>query len=192
MLAAVGTVVRGKEDVGVAHQPRIPELAYHSLHQVAPVADTKLSLELANGSRIITLPGTEKTIRGYSNVALLLVDEATRVEDALFYAVQPMLAVSGGTIVMLSTPYGKRGEFYEAWAHGGDSWERYMVPATQVSRITPEFLAEQRRSWPEFVYRQEYLCSFEETSDQVFTEEMILGALDDTVEPLEELRGFPW
>jgi hypothetical protein len=55
---------------------------------------------------------------------------------------------------MLSTPYGKRGEFYEAWQNGGDSWERYMVPATEVSRITPEFFAEERRSLPEFVYRQ--------------------------------------
>ncbi len=43
---------------------------------VAPQAERKLSLELENESRIVTLPGTEKTIRGFSGVDLLVVDEA--------------------------------------------------------------------------------------------------------------------
>src|SRR3712207_4613070 len=59
---------------------------------VVASAERKLSLELDNGSRIITLPGTEKTIRGFSGAALLIVDEAARVDDALYYAVRPMLA----------------------------------------------------------------------------------------------------
>src|SRR5829696_3990593 len=33
---------------------------------VSPVGERKLSLELENGSRIVTLPGTDKTIRGFS------------------------------------------------------------------------------------------------------------------------------
>jgi hypothetical protein len=55
------------------------------------------------------LLGTEKTIRGFSGAALLIVDEAARVDDALYYALKPMLAVSGGSLLMLSTPYGRRG-----------------------------------------------------------------------------------
>jgi hypothetical protein len=46
---------------------------------VSPIGERKLSLELENGSRIMTLPGTEKTIRGFSGVSLLIVDEAARV-----------------------------------------------------------------------------------------------------------------
>jgi hypothetical protein len=46
---------------------------------------------------------------------LLVIEEVSRVPDELFYAVRPMLAVSGGTLVALSTPWGKRGWFYEAW-----------------------------------------------------------------------------
>src|SRR5829696_4582619 len=80
---------------------------------VSPVGERKLSLELENGSRIVTLPGTDKTIRGFSGVSLLIVDEAARVADELYFAVRPMLAVSGGTLMMLSTPWGKRGVFYE-------------------------------------------------------------------------------
>src|SRR5215217_7950736 len=78
---------------------------------VSPLGERKLSLELENGSRIITLPGSEKTIRGFSDAALLLMDEASRVEDELYFAVRPMLAVSGGALMMLSTPHGKRGVF---------------------------------------------------------------------------------
>jgi tRNA(Met) C34 N-acetyltransferase TmcA len=80
---------------------------------VAPQAERKLSLELENDSRIVTLPGTEKTIRGFSGAALLIVDEAARVDDELYFAVRPMLAVSGGALMMLTTPHGKRGVFFE-------------------------------------------------------------------------------
>jgi hypothetical protein len=109
---------------------------------VAPQGERKLSLELENDSRIITLPGSEKTIRGFSGAALLLVDEASRVDDALYFAIRPMLAVSGGSLMMLSTPYGKRGVFYEEWT-GGEGWERYEVSASLCPRISEEFLEEE-------------------------------------------------
>jgi hypothetical protein len=152
---------------------------------VAPQGERKLSLELENDSRIITLPGSEKTIRGFSGAALLLVDEASRVDDELYFAIRPMLAVSGGSLMMLSTPYGKRGVFYEEWT-GGHGWERYEVPASQCPRISDEFLEEERASLPPFIFRQEYECSFEETEDQVFTTDMIDRAVTDEVKPLFE------
>src|SRR5687767_843552 len=144
---------------------------------VAPQGERKLSLELENSSRIITLPGSEKTIRGFSGAALLLVDEASRVDDALYFAIRPMLAVSGGSLMMLTTPYGKRGVFFEEWTSGHE-WERYEVPASQCPRLSEEFL-EERASLPPFIFRQEYECSFEETEDQVFTSDMIDRALTD-------------
>jgi hypothetical protein len=149
---------------------------------VTSAAERKLSLELENGSRIVTLPGTEKTIRGFSGTALLVLDEAARVEDELYFAVRPMLAVSGGALMMLTTPYGKRGVFYEEWT-GGHGWERYEVPASECPRITEEFLDEERSSLPPFLFRQEYECSFEETEDQVFTTDMIDRAVTDEVKP---------
>ena len=72
-----------------------------------------------------------------------------------------MLAVSGGRMICLSTPYGKRGFFYDAWAKGGADWHRIEIPADKVSRISPEFLARERRALGESWYRQEYCCSFE-------------------------------
>lgn len=143
----------------------------------------KLGMELANGSRIEALPGVEKTTRGFSGVDLLLVDEAARVSDGLYYALRPMLAVSGGRLALLSTPYGKRGVFHSEWTTGV-GWERYEIPATEVPRIPPEFLAEERRALPERVYRQEYLCSFEEVDDQVFGYEEVAAAMSGEATPL--------
>jgi hypothetical protein len=150
---------------------------------VLPQGERKLSLELENGSRIVTLPGSEKTIRGFSGASLLIVDEASRVEDELYFAVRPMLAVSGGALMMLTTPYGKRGVFYEEWT-SGHGWDRYEVPASQCPRISVEFLQEERQTLPPWVFRQEYECSFEETEDQVFTTDMIERAVSSDVKPL--------
>jgi hypothetical protein len=158
--------------------------AYQALGHAIP-ADSyrKMGMELANGSRIEALPGTEKTIRGFSGVDLLLVDEASRVADELYYAVRPMLAVSGGRLMMLTTPYGRRGVFYEEWT-GDGAWERYEVPASQCPRISEEFLVEERNALPRRVYRQEYECSFEETDDQVFSHEDVQAAISEEVTPL--------
>jgi hypothetical protein len=140
-------------------------------------------MELRNGSRIEALPGTEKTVRGYSGVDLLILDEAARVEDALYFAVRPMLAVSSGRLIMMSTAFGKRGVFFEEWS-GAAGWERYEVPASECPRIPPEFLEEERRTLPRRVYRQEYECAFEETEDQVFSHEDVQAAITTEVTPL--------
>jgi hypothetical protein len=141
---------------------------------VSPIGERKLSLELENGSRIITLPGTEKTIRGFSGVSLLIVDEAARVEDELYFAVRPMLAVSGGTLIMLSTPYGQSGIFYEEWmSDDSREWQRFRVSADQVTRISPEFLSEERRALGSRWFEQEYMCVFGELEGAVFSREAI-------------------
>jgi hypothetical protein len=149
----------------------------------APASDRKLGMHLPNGSRIEALPGSEKTVRGFSGTSLLIVDEAARVGDELYYAVRPMLAVSGGALMMLTTPYGKRGVFFEEWTSGRE-WDRYEVPARDCPRITPEFLAEERAALPSYIFRQEYECSFEDTEDQIFTHEMVQAAVTSDVKPL--------
>jgi hypothetical protein len=128
---------------------------------------TQLSLELSNGSRIISLPSSEAGIRGFSNIRLLVVDEASRVSDDLYRAVRPMLAVSHGRIICLTTPFGKRGFFYEEF-NGSSDWQKVRITATQCPRIGAAFLAKERKSLGERWYRQEYLCSFEDTVGAVF------------------------
>lgn len=134
---------------------------------VPSTAETLLRLELENGSRVLSLPASEKTVRGLSKVRLLLIDEASQVSDSLYATVRPMMAVSGGRLVALSTPYGKRGWWSNAW-HSVDPWKRVKITADQCPRISPEFLAEERRELGEWWFNQEYLCQFMDAESQAF------------------------
>jgi hypothetical protein len=131
---------------------------YRQLGEPIRQSSTKGELLLNNNSRIVCLPCKEETIRGFSSISLLILDEAARVPDDLYRAVRPMLAVSNGRMICLSTPCGKRGFFYDCWSSGGDDWQRIEVPATKIPRIKPEFLVQERRAMGATFFRQEYLC----------------------------------
>ena len=73
--------------------------------------DNAISLLLPNRSRIVGLPGTEATVRGFSAVSMLLIDEASRVPDEMYNALRPMLAVGNGDFWLMSTPCGQRDSF---------------------------------------------------------------------------------
>lgn len=155
---------------------------YHALGLTEPPdSETKLTIELANGSRIIALPGKEDTIRSYSGVRLLVIDEAARVPIGTYVSVRPMLAVSGGRLVALSTPFGTRGWWYEAW-RSEEPWERYKIPATECPRITAQFLEEEKRNLGEWWYEQEYMCHFLDAQAQAFRREDIDRAFAEEVE----------
>jgi hypothetical protein len=161
-------------------------LSYMEILEPRPAReeDTKLSLRLDNGSRVVSLPGSEGTIRGYSSVTLMVIDEAARVEDDLYFAVKPMLAVSNGRMMALSTPFGKRGWFFKEW-EDGLSWARHRITALECPRISKEFLDEERRSMPRAWFNAEYMCEFTEATDAVFTYDQIQASISDEVEPLE-------
>ncbi len=162
---------------------------YDRLGRPVPAAnETQLTLKLTNGSRIVCLPGEEGTIRAYSSVALLIVDEASRVPDELYRTVRPMFAVSNGRLIALSTPYGKRGWFYEEWV-SANKWKRVRIAATDCPRISPEFLAEERKALGDKFYRQEYEISFEELAGAIFSQEDIDAAFSTTVKPFDFARG---
>ncbi len=157
---------------------------YRDLGGTVPAnVDTRRSLELANGSQLHALPGKEATIRGYSGVDLLLIDEASRVPDALHQAVRPMLATSGGRMAALSTPAGRRGWWYEAWIDATADWHRVEVPATACPRIPAAFLAEERRELPARVYEAEYECRFHDADDAYFDSDLIDAVFTSVYEP---------
>jgi hypothetical protein len=159
---------------------------YNALESPAmpkPIEESALRLELDNGSRIVALPGTEQTVRGFSNVALLICDEAATCEDALFFSIKPMLAVSGGRIILLSTPRGKRGFFHDVWTSPGDDWNRTRITARECPRISEQWLLKEKESMPDFWFRQEFECEFVESVDSVFSFSEVQATLSDTLEP---------
>jgi len=126
-------------------------------------------------------------VRGYSGATLIIEDEASRVDDELYMATRPMLAVSHGRHVLMSTPFGKRGHFYEAWKNGGDNWERIKFTAWENQRIDKAFLEEEKRTMGDWWFKQEYECEFMDSIDSIFTTGMVQAAITDKIKPLFEV-----
>jgi hypothetical protein len=167
-------------------QPQSTELfkKIHGFWQQLPGApaaeqESLTRMELANGSRIISLPGSEKTVRGYSAVTLVVMDEAARVGDELLASVRPMLATTSGRFIALTTPAGRRGWFYEAWEHG-DGWERFSVKGADCARISKEFLAEEMQALGPIRFSAEYECQFVDDNTSAFSTALIEMALTDS------------
>lgn len=182
--------------------------------------DTELSLETEAGSRIISLPANPDTVLGYSAPQLIVIDEAARCQDQLFYAIRPMMATNQGRVIALSTPWGKRGFFWEAWegqqtadeqaldlatvqslladlgmtvseedlAHepGEESfdWHRIELSAPHNPRLSKRFLANERRSVPDLIFRSEWLCEFTDPEGAVFNYADIEHMISDDPSPL--------
>jgi Terminase large subunit, T4likevirus-type, N-terminal len=143
-----------------------------------------ISLLLPNRSRIVGLPASEATVRGFSGVRLLLVDEAARVDEDLYLAMRPVLAASDGDLLLMSTPFGRRGFFHQTWTEGGSDWQRVKVPATECPRIRPETLQRDRTAMGDRWFRQEYLCEFADNVETLFPEDLIRKAIKYDIQPL--------
>lgn len=146
----------------------------------------RVSLQLGNGARIIAIPSDDDNIRGFSSVALLLVDEAARVPDSAYYAALPMLAANTGGIWLMSTPKGRTGFFYETWTAAEPSWVRVLATAEDSGRIPPAGLESQRSRMPADRFREEYLCCFRDSEEQLFPSAQIDAAFVDSVPPLRD------
>jgi hypothetical protein len=95
-------------------------------HLPALVRDGTFGKEWETRSRIIALPGTERSVRGYSKPHTIIVDEAAQVEDRTIFALRPMMIRADCEFIVLSTPRGKRGYFYRQWSKGR-GWKKVMV-----------------------------------------------------------------
>jgi hypothetical protein len=145
--------------------------------------DTKLAVRFANGNRFIARPGSEKSARSFSAVTLLLEDEAARVPDPLYNSVRPMLAVSNGRHILMSTPFGKQNHFFKIWDEQRAMWEWYEIPAEMCPRITKEFLEEEKITnlW----FEQEYHCVFLDSEGSIFSSDLFRSLANPSVSALK-------
>ena len=153
---------------------------------IGAASDRKLGIRLVNGSRIECLPGSQRTIRGFSKPDLIIVDEAAQVDDSLYSAILPMLTRSAraGRLFMLSTPYGRRGIFWRLWEEGGETWRRIRVPYTDVDWVPDSIIQEARDTLLPWEFRQEFLCTFEQNQASVFDIEDFRASTTDEFEPI--------
>jgi hypothetical protein len=177
-------------------------------------SERRLGLELPNGSRIEALPGTEKTTRGFSAPACVIMEEAAFIGDDVYHGgARPMIATHPeAEVVLLSSPNGKQGFFHKVWVAGGPQWARYQVDAPgkpgstlepgelvhkgrilhAVSEaVRPEYIEEEREEKTDNQIRQEYFCEFLETDDAAFRSEEIDRAFSSGVQPFVlQTRGL--
>src|SRR5262245_52347839 len=161
---------------------RVRNAVNHLNGTVEVDGESALQIRLSNRSRIIALPASEGGIRGFT-AGMVILDEAARIPDSLVAAVRPMLGTTGGKLVCLSTAFAKSGFFYEQWT-GPEAWDRVKVTADQNPRLTPEFLAEERRALGPRWYEMEYFCVFGDDMAAVFSTDDIRAARSPTLLPL--------
>jgi hypothetical protein len=156
--------------------------------QLQAVTNSVMSFEIGNGSRILSKPCSANTTIGYT-IDLLILDEAARIPDEVYAPLRPMLAIARskgrGNLLVLSTPNGKRGWFWDAWKKAEEdeangiipAWERTRVTARQCPRISQKFLDDELRDIGVAWWRQEYDCLFADSIGQVFSQDSIDRAL---------------
>lgn len=145
--------------------------------------DNKLSCGLRSRSRIVSLPGDPKTVRGYSGPSLVIEDESAYVTDDMVQAVRPMLAVSRGRLILMSTPAGRRGHFYDVWNGVSSGWEKIFITAKDCPRISDGFLAQELVTLGPVLFSQEYEGYFVDAATAAFNSDMVSRALVDDFDP---------
>jgi len=156
---------------------------YRALGRAKPTRDSGSELVLENQSRIVSLPGTEGTSRGFAGARLIVLDEAARVPDDIYASVLPMVA-SDGALWALSTPWGRRGWFFEAWEDRTGLWDKHRVTVHESAQYDAGRIQEVRASLGGFVFASDYLCEFGDTDSQLFGSELVRAAFAPEVQEL--------
>lgn len=133
---------------------------------------TKTRLKLNNGTNIYCVPSgrTGYSIRCYT-INGLIADEAPYISEAVWVAVVPMLATTGGWQILFGTPFGKGGYFYRCW--GDSDFLQIHLSSERCPRIPKKFLQKEKSRLSKLEYAQEYLGEFIEEIQQLFPTKLI-------------------
>lgn len=180
-----------------------------------PESDTDSIFEQAwkkRKNRVLALPGSERSVRGYADPETIIADEAAQIEDRTYIAFRPWMTGGKSELIAMSTPFGKRGWFWRAWEHSSrwhkilvrvrwdvrngkliDTmpedefkayWKEKGVNAYYSPRHTKSWCEEELEEIGEWAFRQEYCCEFMDTDAAWFSYDEILDAFQN-LEPLE-------
>lgn len=151
------------------------------------VRSTRTVIQLDNRSQIIALPCSENFLRGYT-AHMIVCDEASFMPERLITQVLfPMISTTDGYAIMLSSPWGRDHFFYRAFMD--PNYSVHHVKSSECPLIKPEFLEEMRRNMTEQAFRMEYMAEFVEAANAYFTQDLIRGCVDPTLEFIPSLEG---
>jgi len=148
--------------------------------------DNVYDIVLKNGSEIHAVPGSGASIRGFSRITKLIVDEAAFCPDELFYAVEPMVNISKGQITLLSSADATYGFFWNIMTGEDPEWHRYHITAYDCPRYDKDDLDRKRKHLPERIFKREYLAQFVAPQGVWIPEDMRKRAAADLVDPLDQ------
>ena len=147
-------------------------LHYKSFIKTGKDKPTKHKIQLKNGSIIHCLPTGESGygIRGFT-ISMLIADEAAFISEDVWQAVTPMLAVTKGSIILLSTPFGREGYFARCFKD--PTFKNFHISSLECERIDKEFLAQEKTRMSKLQFQQEYLGEFVDNLMQLFPDSLI-------------------
>lgn len=94
----------------------------------------------------------------------VVMDEPAQMPTRMFTEViRPALSDHKGGLLMIGTPQGRHGLFYDKYTQAEDSngWERFMLKASETGIIDDEELEAARQDMSKSEYEQEYECSWD-------------------------------
>lgn len=156
---------------------------------------TNTRIKLKTGVEIFCLPvGKDGLGIRFLTIGRLYKDECSRIPEAVHEAVDPALLTTGGDEILLSTPFGAKGTFYETWINKDgvyESFTRFSITSEKVIQERPicaSWTMKQREKglmkldqaksrWSKRRYAQEYLGEFMESLNRWFSDELINDTL---------------
>ena len=178
-------VVSATDDAAKRLLGEVASLASSPILAGSVVDESKSTLVLSNGSRIVSVPASERQVRGWS-ADLLVVDEACFVGEDVWKAARFTTIARGGRVVLASTPWGRRDRFfsvaYEAGRSRTEGYESFHWPSTASPLVCEVVLAEWRPTMTDREFSAEVLAEWVEDQGSYFTAAELEGAVDDGLE----------
>jgi hypothetical protein len=132
------------------------------------INNNKQAIEFSNGSTVKAIPTSEDAGRSEA-LSLLIVDEAAFVRnfDTLWTGLYPTLS-TGGRAIVLSTPNGVGGQYYDLWKQAGDG-ENIFNPIKLPWNVHPDrddsWFDQETKNMSKKQIAQELLCDFAASGD---------------------------
>ena len=131
----------------------------------------ELRIESIYGSVLQFFSGESPTaIRGNTVSGILIIDEASYFPDQLsngediwYNVIQPITKARCKKIIMISTPAGKRGFFYQFYNKALEGKEGYAYMKRTIyddSLASQDYIDDMKNGTPEKIFQQEYECVF--------------------------------
>lgn len=162
------------------------------------------TLRLKTRVDIEVRPANFKTIRSITavgavadEIAFWQVEGTTNPDSEILEALRPALATTGGPLVVISSPYAKRGELWKTWRrdYGAQGSARVLVahgPSRTFNPTLPEHVVEDAYRRDAAVASAEYGGKFRTGLSVLLDRQAIEAVVDDGVTERAPQRGVAY